>query len=524
MGRVYQKASRMLIWLGEDDQGELNSVKWFLEALRDTTDRQIHLTPSCFERNLEDNSALRENFEMLGSLLSRSWFSRGWTTQEVCLARNAVMLSGRSRMDWDELLNLYKELYRNARGLAQRIFDQDHQVAKSKVARSLRISKFPDPSARVLPFSYILSLSNNEETTDPKDKVYAALALVAEPIRRSIVPDYTDNVSIEQVYTEATHAIIAYEKRYSVLSQVESHRRDPKLPSWVPDWRVKRLARSNFAVKYQMGCTNGMETVNLDITPSSSSELPVLAHHIDQVIAVYGLESLCSDLNSAAQDGWRGISAAIVRFAIRVLSDNGSLYRDASSFLAILRTLSVDTLPFSDRISKDMRYRYFPLHRDALLNGVEFTEATSRSLALYYATMLEASYQHQISTPTCSSNQQPKLASLAHIDDVILSNAMEEITTQISIHTLHRSLFTTVNGRIGLACTSTSVGDEIYTFQGGAIPFLLRPTMRVSAFELVAECYLDGVMKGELYAVVEEGDGKRLVPRDKGTFSRVVLV
>ncbi|CZR52853.1 uncharacterized protein PAC_02730 [Phialocephala subalpina] len=525
MSRVYQKASQVLVWLGEDDQGELNSVKWLLETFRNTPDRHISLTPPHLKVDLQNSDIFRQNLKMLGSLLSRSWFSRGWITQEICLARHAVMLNGRSRMDWAELLNLYKELYRNARGLAQCIFDQDHRAAKSKLARSLRTSKFPDPSARVLDFSYILSLSNNEQTTDPKDKVYSALSLAAESIRHSIVVDYTDIVSIEQVYTEATRAIITHEKRYSVLSQVESHRRDPKLPSWpswVPDWRVKRLAQSMFAVKYQMGCSHGLKAIDLGFTASSSSELPILAHHVGQVVAIHDLELLRSDLNSAAQQDWRRMAAAIMRFAMSVWSDNHIPYQNASSYLAILRTLSADTLPFSDRISKGMRNRYFPLHQDILLNGVEFTEATSGVLALYYATMLETSQQHK-NTATCPFDKQPKVAPFAQIDDVFLSNAMKEIKTQISIQTLHRSLFIAANGRIGLACASTTVGDEIYCFQGAAIPFLLRPTAKVSTFTLVAECYLDGIMRGELYTVEGEGDVKRLVSTDGGTFDRIFL-
>ena len=523
MGQVYQNSSCRLIWLGEGGYDELDSVKWFLEALRETPERRTDLNPTSFRIGSQDTEPLRERLRMLGSLLSRSWFNRGWTTQEVCLARHAVMLVGRNRLDWSELLNLYKNLHKNARYLAQRIFYCDYLSAKSKIARSLRLSRLPDVYGEVLPFSYVLSLSHSEETTDPKDKVYAALALADEPIRHSIVVKYSDTVSVEQVYTEATRAIIAHEKRYSVLSQTESYRRGPKLPSWVPDWRVKRLAQSMFAAKYFPGVAQGSKAIVTETRTPSLYELHVPAHSIGQVVTVHDLESFRSDLDSSAQYGWPRMAAAVVRLASRVTLDHRTLFPDTSFYLAILRTLSADTLPFSNRIGNGMRCRHFPLHRDTLLNGTEFTETTSAILSDYYATMLQTSYLNE-NPQTGHSKQLSRAAPFAHIDDTLLSSAMQEITRQISIHTSCRSLFITTEGRMGLSCTSTTIEDEVYCFQGGATPFVLRPMASLGTFELVAECYLDRVMKGELYNLEGEGDRRRLVPKDGGKFGEIILI
>ena len=523
MGQVYQNSSRMLIWLGEGSQNELDSVKWFLEALRETPERRTDLTPTFFRIDNQDTEPLREKLQILGSLLSRSWFNRGWTAQEVCLARHAVMLVGINRLDWSELVNLYKSLYEKARSLAQRVFNCDYRTAKSKIARSLWLSELPDITGQALPFSYILSLSHSEETTDPKDKVYAALALADEPIQRSIVVKYSDTVSVEQVYIEATRAIIAHEKRYSVLSQTESYRRDPKLPSWVPDWRVKRLLQSMIAAKYYPGVAQGSRTIVPETGISSLYELHVPAHYVGRVVAVHDLESLRSDLDSSAQHGWPGMAAAIVRFASRIRLDHRTIFSDASFYLDVLRTISSDTLPFSNRIASIMRCCHFPLHRDILLNGTEFTETTSAILSDFYATMLQTSYQNE-NRPTHYSNQLPRATPFAHVDDSLLSSAMQEITRQISIHTSCRSLFITTEGRMGLSCTSTTIGDEVYCFQGGATPFVLRPMARLGTFELVAECYLDRVMKGELYNLEGEGDRRRLVPKDGGKFEEIILI
>lgn len=514
----------MLVWLHEEDHGELDSVRWFLEALGDNRTPQLYSTQSRFERDLQNDAELRQQFERLNSLLTLPWFSRGWTTQEVCLSRKAIMLIGRSRMDWDKLLKLYGALYKNSRGLAQRIFDRDNRSAKSKVARSLQASKVSDPSARVLNLSYVLSLSSFEDTTNAKDKVYSALGIVDESIRRSIVPNYSDDVSIEQVYKEATLAIIAHEKRYTVLSQVESPFRDPRFPSWVPDWRVKRASRSLLTTKYQMGCTYGVKIPDLELTSPIPNGLPVLAHHIDEVTAICDLEKHSADLTKSIQGGWRGMSLAISQFANTVWSENQHLYQDSSSYLAIMRTLSADTLPFSKRIPKGMRYCYFPLHFDLLLNGAEIDEAASNKLATYYSTLLEASYQHQTNNQFPQTSHQPKPGLVTDLEDSTISEAFEEVVAQMTHNSRNRRFFATANGRVGLACTSTKVGDKIYSFYGGPVPFLLRPKEEMGVFELVADCYLDSVMTGELYDVIFGKSEKKLIPRGDGEFERMVLI
>lgn len=54
-------------------------------------------------------------------------------------------------------------------------------------------------------------------------------------------------------------------------------------------------------------------------------------------------------------------------------------------------------------------------------------------------------------------------------------------------------------GRSGLAHRSVEVDDEVYIFSGGRVPFVLRRTsQQTEDFELFGECYLDGVMDGQI--------------------------
>ena len=41
-------------------------------------------------------------------------------------------------------------------------------------------------------------------------------------------------------------------------------------------------------------------------------------------------------------------------------------------------------------------------------------------------------------------------------------------------------------------------GDQVCIFRGARVPFIVRPTPKASAFELIGEAYLDGQMHGRL--------------------------
>lgn len=66
-----------------------------------------------------------------------------------------------------------------------------------------------------------------------------------------------------------------------------------------------------------------------------------------------------------------------------------------------------------------------------------------------------------------------------------------------------RVFFITENGRFGLARAGLAWGDGIAIVQGGAVPVLLRPTVRNGPlnreFQLRTEAFVLGVMEGEIW-------------------------
>ena len=57
----------------------------------------------------------------------------------------------------------------------------------------------------------------------------------------------------------------------------------------------------------------------------------------------------------------------------------------------------------------------------------------------------------------------------------------------------------TRKGYIGAAPELMKVGDTITIMHGGRVPFILRQRENEDKWELIGDCYVDGVMHGEAF-------------------------
>jgi hypothetical protein len=63
----------------------------------------------------------------------------------------------------------------------------------------------------------------------------------------------------------------------------------------------------------------------------------------------------------------------------------------------------------------------------------------------------------------------------------------------------NRRMFRTEEGHIGLAPASAKKGDCIAIFKGVKVPLVLRPAAGSSKWNLVGDCYIHGIMRGEVF-------------------------
>jgi hypothetical protein len=90
--------------------------------------------------------------------------------------------------------------------------------------------------------SHVLDMlwhSRHREASDARDHIYAFLGIASN--NYGLVIDYSQQTTLEKVFSELTRKVISRDRVLDVLSQkdVRAHGTSIRLPSWVPDWASK---------------------------------------------------------------------------------------------------------------------------------------------------------------------------------------------------------------------------------------------------------------------------------------------
>ncbi|KAG5747306.1 hypothetical protein H9Q70_010010 [Fusarium xylarioides] len=117
MTKIYSKAKRVLVWLGEPGEGmekdislpDLEKAFKYIESIGDL-ETMDHIA------NVDTNIAYKAGYDDLDSvfrLLRCGWFSRRWVIQEIAVARSARLYCGPKFISWEK--------FAHAVGLLERI-------------------------------------------------------------------------------------------------------------------------------------------------------------------------------------------------------------------------------------------------------------------------------------------------------------------------------------------------------------------------------------------------------------------
>jgi Heterokaryon incompatibility protein (HET) len=156
-------------------------------------------------------------------LFERPWSSRTWIVQESLLTDNMMMMCGETILpSWGLLPSM---AYLLPRQMHLGLPDNDLQNLFSLRAKPNRVGDT---------LENYLSYCHSLQATDPRDKVYALLALAENT--SGITPNYQK--LCEQLYVETAFALLQHNGSLAFLSNVYSEKKLP-LPSWVPDWSHK---------------------------------------------------------------------------------------------------------------------------------------------------------------------------------------------------------------------------------------------------------------------------------------------
>lgn len=233
MGAIYRTAQCVVVWLGEPTEAS-DTVFELLEEVKDEPGGGS-AENATMGAGAYNTTALKDRARDVGRLgreiLSRPWFERAWTLQEIQLARRATICCGSRHADFGRFVQLVQRY-------------NDEQFKESACGGdSLRVPVLPSSAGEGEEkeedgtLFYHLAETSDRVASDPRDKLYCLLSLLPEDLYDFLEADYS--LSVQETIVRASRICIELDEETGCLADAGLENRvDGTLPSWALDWRI----------------------------------------------------------------------------------------------------------------------------------------------------------------------------------------------------------------------------------------------------------------------------------------------
>ncbi|KAF1947354.1 HET-domain-containing protein [Clathrospora elynae] len=489
MDMIYTHATNTIIWLGSDDGSDpilaFDTLETVFARLQGT-DAQV--TPADFER-LNFPPVMDRSWWAIRQLLRRPWVGRLWTIQEAVLSRNLFLKCGQAEACWDDFAawcyclqesGLLRWLTANA-GL-ERQYSSGGSVTALPPQGAVVVNSIQADRIQGLIFAQkadlleILVTTRYAQATEPKDKIYGVLGIT----KSDIVPNYSPDVSVREVYHEACLTQLPLQI-YELLSCVD-HEAPPPL-SWIPDWSVPRMtAVLGYSTKaWTLYCTGGRRIAshNPKFLLSDDNKHITLSGKIFDSITNLGCVSHDPFLDIVTPQTGNRALASYVDIIHEVMQNDRYPVPKTTIYDAFLQTLLAG--------------------RDG-----SATAPPSQEHSDVFSLILDATTGNMPSLPgqTYTLRRQKGFFTLNSLTMRTPAKTLKDLQTALSAALTMRRFAITHNRYFALVPRGTRIGDEIVILDKACVPFVVRRLCKEeegqgARFEVLGEAYVHGVMKGE---------------------------
>ena len=273
MGQVYSMAAHVLVWIGLGDVDSNHAMDSLPGLIRDLEGLDNDIKGP-FKILCEDGSLGVPHSKALNRLLKQRWFSRVWTLQEAALGLSCWLLCGdrhigfrllltlrdRSQTDtqghWKETVNTIAVAHTPERYNERYVTQHIHAIAKLKESRSSGT-----PANKEEPLFMLVSRVRSCNCTKDKDRIYGLYEFLPAGIKHYLEKGLKPSEhTVKSLYLELATIEIVKCRQPVLLSVAGTARQKLKLPSWVPDWTYVAKQHS-FAVINQDTKSKGYETM-----------------------------------------------------------------------------------------------------------------------------------------------------------------------------------------------------------------------------------------------------------------------
>jgi len=227
MGDIYRKASRVVIWLGDDTNGTskgIDMLRHFVNPAGTKFQSPAYFTRSFLQTFAPPRTSTRSGAESQFSddmqksircVLSKPWFSRVWTVPEAVLSQRAMIQCGANAVEWrndfQELRKIRVRVKATAISPQWKAIFQGQEVdlgpfldlIEAQIREVALQNEIPIPEKDLLDIMYDFRY---RQATDPRDKIYAMLSL-AQSKRVQVQVDVDYSETVEDAYKKLEKAL-----------------------------------------------------------------------------------------------------------------------------------------------------------------------------------------------------------------------------------------------------------------------------------------------------------------------------
>jgi hypothetical protein len=517
VGRIYEMAENVLVWLGRGTEGTEETLQ-LVQRIADIPPAYydaLKTDPAVYGVSDPEGSArpgpelitvptiTHAEMKVLAPLMLSQWFTRCWIVQEFALAPKTVILWGRHEIVWDHILSVSDFMLTiNWSELAGKYVRDPRNIRElstfCQLPPDLEALRIEIQKSGYMPLYNCLRISRDFNATDPHDKVYSFLGLLNASTRALITPNYREMV--EKTYTRAAIAVIVESGNLQLLANLEdmSQRSLHLLPSWVPDLTCAGMY-STLGYFQRFDAVRGQR-----LDPMTTTKLE--SHSILQL---KGVQVDCASTIADSDDNWlypgHGCTASF-----RLMTNQhrlGSRYpRTQQSLIEVLwRALITDMGPTNQSpapLSYSSQFKhYLIVHHPSIENLGDETAASEVFESIEALTILASTFSNDDDR---TSETLPSLDEIVSFQGGLESEEkMQRIrqdakdfqqTLQATMWA--RRLFSTEQNLLGIAAKSIKPGDGIWLVPGSRVPLILRKLSN-GHYVFVGEAYVHGIMNGE---------------------------
>ncbi|KAL0936375.1 ankyrin and het domain-containing protein [Colletotrichum truncatum] len=522
----------------------------------------------------------QEGEEIWGNLLefwSQDWYFRTWVLQEVVLAAKVVVLYGSTAISLEAITEFWslarqRSLPRVLRiGPCADIFNKVLHLSPVSSYKTLRDRRYPDdqeddgtdtrqaaPSTPSTPSLFeLLCLARNNLATDPRDKVYSLLGLTNDGIAQSIIPDYSPENTVADVFTGVANKLVS-DNVLDILHYAGIDQDVLGLPSWVPDWtRQSRSTLPTHLYQCMSKTTPKFTIIETDNKPKLKIRGAIISR-VNQVGAAWKyyshnrtdlpfggfknapeveippfndedsrnfILSMASQMEEGLAENYskEGFNDALVRTLAVDCSKTGERIgprvvlksAEAPNTVQLLESTETEQPPstvsheFFDGVDAFRRfYARGPDSEDDLVApGIRVHQTAIFMWLLDFDEEVEADLQKRMVAYTVPVQEAQRGRRFATLGTRVKRDTNEKSGKKKLLDT--KELETHFMGTLPW---NAEVEDYVVVLEGFKTPFVLRKCNQdtgngeVEGFQLIGDCYVHGIMDGELLQLADQVD------------------